>query len=174
VFTYTANIAAGLPVGSKISQVSWLAYPQHHILVDRVAEVRVNFPNLETSALTVAPTQGVEPGDVLTYTLVLSNTGLVNDPAVAATTTLPPMLELWGVDPPAEGAVITGARGFTWTTALATNAPATLTYRAVISYKTSGAIENTVYVNDGLNDPLALTARTTFKSWPIYLPLIFK
>jgi hypothetical protein len=174
VFTYTASLASSLPLGTSVRQTSWLAYPEHNILFDRVAEVRVNFPDLSNSFLSVTPTQGVDKGEILNYTLVLKNTGLVNDPIVTATHTLPPMLEWVGVDPPSQGTIITGDKSFTWTTALAQNETATLTYRAVISYETSSAIQNTVYINDGLNDPLALTAYTSFKIKPIYLPFIFK
>ncbi len=174
VFTYTASLTSSLPLGTWVRQTSWLAYPEHSILFDRVAEVRVNFPDLSSSSLSVTPTQDVGKSDVLNYTLVLKNTGLVNDPIVTATHTLPPMLEWVGVDPPSQGTMVTGGKSFTWTTALAQNEVATLTYRAVISYETSSAIQNTVYVNDGLNDPLVLTAYTTFKIRPLYLPIIFK
>jgi uncharacterized repeat protein (TIGR01451 family) len=174
VLTYTAAITGSLPLGSKVSQVSWLAYPDHRMLFDRVAEVRVNFPDLKTSALTVSPAQGVESGQILHYTLTLKNTGPVNDPVVTATSTLPLMLELMAIDPPSQGTLLTSGNSFTWTTSLAPSQVATLTYRAVISYRTSGAVVNTVAVNDGLNDPLLLTAQSTFKVSPLYFPMIYK
>jgi uncharacterized repeat protein (TIGR01451 family) len=174
VFTYTATLAGSLPLGTKVSQVSWLAYPEHDIVFDRVTQVRVNFADLDTSTHSVIPAQEVEKGDVLTYTLVLKNTGLVDDPLVTTTNTLPPMLEMVGVDSPSQGSIVTNGKSFTWTTPLAKNGVATLTYRAVISYETSSAIENTAIVDDDLNEPLALTARTAFRIWPVYLPLIYK
>ncbi|MFN8454306.1 MAG: S8 family serine peptidase [Anaerolineae bacterium] len=174
VLTYTASIAAALPLGTKVSQTSWLYYPEHHLLFDRVAETRVNFPELGTSALTVSPSQGVEPGTVLNYSLTLRNSGLVNDPVVTATGALPPLLDLLGLDPPGQGTLLTSDQSFTWTTALASNQEATLTYRAVISYRTGSAVAHTVQVNDGLNEPLLLTARSTFKVLPLYFPILFK
>jgi hypothetical protein len=174
VLTYTARVAGSIPLGTTIRQASWLAYPEHSILFDRVAEVRVNFPNLSNSSLNVTPLFEVDKGDTLNYTLVLRNTGPVDDPIVTATTTLPHMLEMAGVDPPSQGTLVTSGKTFTWTTPLASSEAATLTYRAVISYETSSAIQNTVYVIDGLNDPLALTAQTSFKVRPIYLPIIYK
>jgi hypothetical protein len=57
---------------------------------------------------------------------------------------------------------------------LARNEVATLTYQVVISYETSGSIKNTAYIADGFNDPVALTARTLFKSLPVYLPFVSK
>lgn len=174
VLTYTASLAGAQPLGTTISQVSWLAYPDHHILFDRVADVRVNFPNLTGSTFTVTPAKGVEKGDVLTYLLTLKNDGLVDDPVVTATNTLPPMLELVGIDPPSQGTLISSDRSFTWTTSLAKDQLATLTYRAVISYQTSSGINNTAIVADGLNDPLTLTAQAAFKVQPLYLPIIYK
>jgi hypothetical protein len=174
VLTYTATIATSLPVATNVSQVSWLAYPEHNILFDRVAEVRVNFPELNASSLAVNPAQGVEQGTVLNYTLTLRNTGPVNDPVVTATSTLPLMLDLLTVDPPSQGTLLTGGRSFTWTISLASGQEARLTYGAVISYRTSSAVVNTVTVNDGLNDPLILTAQSTFKVSPLYFPIIYK
>lgn len=174
VFTYTATIAGSLPLGTVISQTSWLAYPEHNILFDRIATVKVNFPDLSQSAMSVTPAQNVEAGDTLTYTIILKNSGLVDAPAVTTTNSLPHMLSLAAVNPPAQGTVTTGQNGFTWTTALAKDQAATLTFRAVVSYQTSTGINNTAYASDGLNEPVDMPAQATFKSIPTYLPLIIK
>lgn len=174
VLTYTASLASSLPLGTTVRQVSWLAYPDHHILFDRVAEVRVNFPDLSHSTFSVSPTQKVEVGNVLNYTLVLTNDGLVDDPVVTATNVIPPALQLLAIDPPSQGAIISSGKGFTWTTSLPKNQSATLTYRAVISYQTSSGIRNSVTIDDGLNDTLTLTNQATFKVLPIYLPVIHR
>ena len=173
-FTYSAVISDNLPLGTTLSQSSWLAYPDHHILFDRVADVRVNFPSYNASSFSVTPSGGAEAGDTLNYTLILKNDGLVDSPVVTATNTLPHMLDLLAYDPPSKGNLVTQGRDFTWVLPLAKNETATLTYRAVISYQTSSAIENTVEVNDGLNPPLELTARTTYKVVPMYFPLLPK
>jgi subtilisin family serine protease len=175
VFTYTAMIASSLPLGTVISQTSWFAYPDHNILFDRVADVRVNFPDLNASTMTVNPAKDVEAQDMLTYTIVLKNDGLVDDPLVTTTNTLPPMLELVSIDPPSQGNIIPNGNSFTWTTSLAKEGGiATLTYRAIISYETSSkVIKNTAYLDDGISQ-LALSAQATFKLTPIYLPLIQK
>lgn len=174
VLTYTASLASSLPLGTTVSQVSWLAYPDHHILFDRVAEVRVNFPDLSHSTFSVAPAQKVDVGTVLNYTLVLKNNGPVDDPVVTATNTIPPALQLLGIDPPGQGTLISNGKSFTWTTSLPKSGSATMTYRAVISYQTGSSIKNSVTVKDGLNDPLILTNQASFKTMPIYLPLIWR
>ncbi len=174
VFTYTATIAGSLPLGTVISQTSWLAYPDHNILFDRIATVNVNFPNLTASTLTVAPNEGVEANGMLVYSITLKNNGLVDDPTVTTTNTLPHMLDLISVDTPSQGNIESTNRVFTWTTPLSINQVATLTYRALISYETSSAIQNTAYINDDINDPIVLSARATFKIFPTYLPVILK
>jgi uncharacterized repeat protein (TIGR01451 family) len=174
VFTYTATIAGSLPLGTTVSQTSWLAYPEHNILFDRVADIAVNFPDLTNSSLTVTPAQGAQANDVLTYTIVLRNQGLVDAPWVTTTNTLPHMLDLLSIDTPSQGSIVSNGNSFTWTTSLAQGEEAVLTYRAVINYETSQPIENTAYVDDDLSPPLALTARTTFKTLFIYLPAVFK
>jgi hypothetical protein len=104
----------------------------------------------------------------------LKNTGLVDDPQVTTTNTLPHMLDLVSVNAPSQGTVISSGKSITWTTPLSKNETVTLTYRAVISYKTSSSIENTAYANDDINGLVALTAQTTFKTTLNYLPIIFK
>ncbi|NJN92765.1 MAG: DUF11 domain-containing protein [Anaerolineales bacterium] len=171
--TYTASLANSLPLGTTVDQVSWLAYPEHNLLFDRVARVQVNFPNLRGSSFSVTPATGVVAGDVLTYTLILKNEGPVDDPIVTATNTLPAVLEMVGIDSPSQGTIVTSGKSFTWTTALAQNQSATLTYRTLVSY-TSSIIRNRVTINDDLNDPLVLTAQAYFKVQTLYLPIIRK
>ncbi len=174
VLTYTATIANALPLGTLVSQTSWLAYPDHNILFDRITDIKVNFPNLTTSDLIVTPIEDVEQGDVLTYTIILKNSGLVDDPIVTSTNTLPHNLDLLSIGTPSQGVMVFSGKSITWTTPLSYNAVATLTYRASISYKTSTAIRNTAYANDNFNDQLSLIAQTSYKIIPLYLPLIFK
>ena len=174
VFTYTGVIATGLPLGTDINQTSWLAYPEHSIRFDRVASVQANYPDLSQSSLSVTPTTGVVPGDTLTYTIVLKNSGLVDDPLVTATNTLPHTLEWGTVGTPSRGAIEAAGRSITWTTPLSKDEVVTLTYQAVISYRSSGTINNEVYLNDNINQPVILSARVAYKTLPTYLPIIFK
>ncbi|MEM7348219.1 MAG: hypothetical protein AAF485_28650 [Chloroflexota bacterium] len=173
-FTYTAQIANALPLGTRVSQTSWLAYPEHNILFDRIADVQVNTPNLKTSTFDVVPNKTLQAGDTLTYTLVLKNDGLVDAPMVTTTNTLPHMLQLLGIDSPSQGNIVHNNRIITWTTPLSKNEMATLTYRAIISYQSSTDIQNTAYANDDLSDQLLLMAEANFKVYPYYFPIIYK
>ncbi|MCB0210357.1 MAG: S8 family serine peptidase [Anaerolineae bacterium] len=174
VFTYTAAITDNLPLGTVISQTNWLGYSDHNILFDNVADIRVNFPTYDTSSFAVSPAKGVEAGDTLNYTLVLKNDGLIDSPMVTVTNTVPPMLDITSFNTPAQGNLSRNGRSFTWILPLAKNETATLTYQAVISYQTSSAIENTIYLDDNLNPQLALTAKTLYKTVPFYFPMLFK
>ena len=174
-FVFSGTIADPLPLGTALHQTNWLYYPEHDLLFDRVATVYVNFPDFQGSALTVTPAQDALPGETLTYTIVLKNSGLVDDPQVTAANVLPHMLILDSVDTPSGGSVLSdGRQAITWTTPLAVNETATLTYRAVISYRTSTPIDNMVLVTDNITDPVRLRARTTFKVYPLYFPIIYK
>jgi uncharacterized repeat protein (TIGR01451 family) len=172
-FTYTAQIAGSIPFGSVISQTNWLAYAEHNILFDRISVVEAA-PALGTSTMTVSPNHGVKEGDMLSYTIVLANSGLVDAPMVATTNTLPANLDLVAVDPPSSGTVNTGANDFIWTTPLARGETATLTFRAVVRSAGYGIINNVAYVDDGTADPVILSAQASFKSVPLYLPVIAK
>ncbi len=173
-FVYTARLDPFLPVGTVVSQTNWLAYPEHQVLFDRVADVYVNFPDLTGSVMEVTPASGVARNDILTYTLLLKNTGLTGAAAVTTTNQLPPMLDLIAVDAASQGDFTADTRTITWTTALAPNEVATLTYRAAISYEVGSAINNVAYVEDGIGQPVPLQARATFKVLSVYLPAIIK
>jgi uncharacterized repeat protein (TIGR01451 family) len=124
--------------------------------------------------MNVFPKENVEAGDTLTYTLILRNDGLADAPMVTTTNRLPNMLELISVDDPSRGHVISDTYGITWTTPLSQDGVASLTYRAAISYRIGAAIYNTAYANDGFSDPVMLSDSATFRTYPIYLPLIYK
>ena len=174
-FFYTATLADPLPIGTVVTQTSWLYNQDHQVGFDRITEVYVNFPEITQSRLSVSPTQDVLPGDTLTYTLVLKNSGLVDDPQVVATNNLPHMLhQLKIISVPGKGNAVTDGKTLTWTTALSVNEEAILTYSAVISYRSSTPIDNVVRVDDQLNPVLKLTTRTFFEVYPLYFPLIFR
>ena len=174
-FFYTGTLADPLPIGTVVSQTSWFYNQDHQIGFDRVTDVFVNFPEISQSRLSVNPSQDVLPGDILTYTLVLKNSGLVADPQVIATNSLPHMLnQLQIIGSPSQGSVVADSRALTWTTSLAVNEEATLTYTAVISYRSSTPIDNLVRVDDQLNPILKLKARTFFEVYPRYFPLVLE
>lgn len=173
-FTYRTTLADPLPLGTVITQAAWLAYPEHALQFDRIAVTKVNFPDLSRSMMQVEPAAHVEAGDTLTYTIVLQNNGLVDAPLVTTTNILPASLGQLSLIPPVYGQVMTGSRAFTWITPLSRNQPLTLTYRAVISYRSGWQIDDTARVDDDLNAPFEIAASTAFENWPGYLPLIFK
>jgi uncharacterized repeat protein (TIGR01451 family) len=172
-FTYTAQIVGSIPFGSVISQTSWLAYAEHDILFDRISVVDAA-PALGTSMMTVSPDHGVKEGDMLSYTIVLANSGLVDAPMVVTTNTLPAILELAAVDAPSSGTVNAGSDGFSWTTPLARGETSSLTFQAIVRTTGYGLINNVAYVDDGTKNPVTLSAQASFKLGQLYLPVIAK
>jgi hypothetical protein len=84
------------------------------------------------------------------------------------------MLGLAGVDPPAKGSLIIADRSITWTTDVAINEVATLTYRTVISYRPTTPIDTVIRIEDNITSPFELTARTLFEGSRLYMPIIGK
>jgi uncharacterized repeat protein (TIGR01451 family) len=172
-FTYTARISGSVPLGTVISQTSWLAYPDHNIIFDRITDLPAA-PDLSTSRMEVTPNRDVEETDALTYTITLRNNGTVDAPEITTTNSLPQMLDLIMIDSPSSGDVISGGNNITWTTALSRGEVATLTFRTIISARSGGMIENVAYVEDGVHEIFPLPAQATFKPILTYLPIIFK
>ncbi len=174
VFNYAATVADPLPLGSVVSQTSWVAYDDHDIVVDRLTNVCVNCPNLQQSTFTANPAQKLRAGDTLTFTLVLRNSGLVDDPAVKVTNTVPLPLELVELGQPSRGNVSQNDQSLTWTTPVSKNEAVTLTYRTVVSYQTSQPIENVAYVVDSADTPMFLRALANYQVFSSYFPVIRK
>ncbi|MCG3211325.1 MAG: hypothetical protein FOGNACKC_04969 [Anaerolineae bacterium] len=172
VLTYAAQINQPVAVGQVISQTSWLGYPAHNIIFDRVTGLAAT-PNWRSSWLGVSPSQNVQPNDVLTYSLVLRNSGFTDAAAVTATNTLPAALDLLGIDP-APGTVTSSGNSITWTAAVARGESMTLTYRAAVSNTGGFIINNVAYVKDEFNPTVMLSASAVIKTTPIYLPVITK
>ena len=173
IITYTAQITGLLPLGSVINQTSWLAYPEHNILFDRITTVNVS-PDLSNSKMSVVPVADVVHNDILTYTIMIKNSGTTGSPMVTTTDELPSMLNLIELVPPAVGQAISSGNRLTWTMAITRNQAATLTFRAKISESGVGIIRNTAHIDDGLSPALKLSADAFYQVPPIYMPIITK
>ena len=67
----------------------WIGYDSHAIKFDRVAFTLVNVPLLNQSTSSASPSVG-EPGSLLTYTLRVRNTGVIESVVNAPIDTDPP------------------------------------------------------------------------------------
>jgi uncharacterized repeat protein (TIGR01451 family) len=174
-FTYRAGIVGPLPAGYVVSHTVWMGYYSHSIHFDRIATTAVNAPFLSQSVFSVTPPVA-KRGDLLTYTLQISNTGVAGR-VVTATNSLPDSLALVAGSLQADGggSTQTDGRVITWTVPVAVGEAATLTYTAVISQVPPGlALRNRAVLDDGLGPMLPLDAWARVEAEDVFLPLIFK
>ncbi len=115
-----------------------------------------------------------KPGDVVTYTITLRNTG-TGDGAITLRDTIPTYTEFISDSLYASAGNAGIANGvITWTGEIIPGAVANITYAARISVPHYGfLIDNRAVVTDGFNAPLVLEAIVDVRA-RVYLPLIVK
>jgi uncharacterized repeat protein (TIGR01451 family) len=167
-------ITSPLPAGHVVSHTVWMGYGEHVIKFDRIADTTLNMPVLSQSTFSVTPTLA-EKGDLLTYTLRVSNTGVV-DALVTATNALPDSLALVPATLQASSGITqTDGRAIAWTVPVSVGEAAALTYTALITQVPSGfVVHNRATLDDGLGHLLSLDAPAMIKGLPLYLPIILK
>ncbi len=128
--------------------------------------------NLETSTKTVDKAQA-EPGQVLTYTIVLTNTGVadaytvvVSDTAPAHTSYIPSSYTVagspsWTMDEP-------GNAGIYWRGVVPLNTPVTITYQCALdtAINNGTVVENVASIYEGKTLETKLSAKTTVVAAP--------
>ena len=176
--TYQALVDADTPYGTLSQQISWLGVEDQDILFDRMVAVPVNAPDWSSSRLQVRPLQA-RLGEVLTYTLSLTNTGLADAPLVTITNAIPPYLQvLTGTVSQNQGTANLSQlapRAVTWFAPLTVGQQAVFTYAArLIAIPYPFTLTNTFLVDDGFLEAEAWTATTSVIPARRYLPLIFK
>ncbi|HFD38337.1 MAG TPA: DUF11 domain-containing protein [Anaerolineae bacterium] len=134
---------------------------------DPVAAAFQPAPDLSRSTKTVTPTGDVQVGDILTYTITLSNSGSV-DAHVTLTDTLP--TALWPVQ---------GWPGLTWSGTVTAGGQVTLTLvvQATTTLTSSVTVSNIVTIHDGWNAAFDIhSPETSIRKpvWRVYLPLVLK
>jgi uncharacterized repeat protein (TIGR01451 family) len=175
-FTYQAAITGTLPKGHVISHTVWMGYDEHAIQFDRIAVTTVNLPDLSQSTFSVITSDVVEKGSPLTYTLRVSNSGVV-DALVTAVNPLPDSLALTLDTLQASGGITqTNGRVITWTISVSVGDTAMLTYAAIVTdIPPRFVLRNHTILDDGLGKILSLEAPTvTVKGIPTFLPVILK
>jgi len=115
------------------------------------------------------------PGDLITYTLTLRNSGPTL-PNARVTSTLSSQVNSLGnlIAPSGSYGEVGGV--ITWTGAVSPANPITITYGVTLNLTISGpqAIHNPIEIDDGLGYVKSLTATVIANSFSVYLPIIQK
>ena len=170
--SYRLQLDAAVPDGAVIPNVARLS-DESGLAVDRLSTVRVNTPDLSSSAK-VASLQESAPGQTLTYTLALRNEGL--RPAGAH---LSDPLPLYAGYEPGSGSASSGhltstAEALYWTGSISAGHVVTITFPVVISPSTAGLfVLNRAVLEDGWSYAQPLEAYTWVEAH-IFLPLVLK
>ena len=157
-------------------QVGATPYVDHDVWINTALVIP---SDLSTSLKTVDPAV-FSPSDLLTYTLVLSNTGLgptaarLADPIPAETAYQPGSLWAtggqYGYDP--------AGHTITWTGIIPTGGQISLTFQVTAAHSLSDGdtVTNTAWLTDGqgVAHTLSATATATVRLWRVYLPVVVK
>ena len=116
-----------------------------------------------------------DPGDSLAYTILLRNPSLLL-PTVILTDTLPTGVAYSGGLSATAGTASYGNGMVTWSGAVSSVAPVTITFNATIDpgLNTPTAIWNVVQINDGAGDIMLRRALTIVNSKNMYLPFLHR
>jgi uncharacterized repeat protein (TIGR01451 family) len=115
------------------------------------------------------------PGDTLTYTIHLENSGPTLD-GVWVTDTLATEVSFVGNLSAPSGSYGQAGGVITWTGTVSTAVPIAITFEAIVSEMITAphVIPNTVLIDDGLSDVWQREAIAIANGYPVYLPLIQK
>jgi uncharacterized repeat protein (TIGR01451 family) len=172
---YQAQLITPMPVASLILNPAQIHLIDHDLSFTRTARTRVNAPDLETSSYAV-DRDTARPGEMLTYTVVLRNDGLVDapsawlsNPAPTPTTYVTGSLTLQGGGMASEANDI-----ITWTGTLLRGQPVTLTCRAIIPNYAGYDIVGRIWLSDGYGEVWEKVVVTAVPYLKAYLPLFFR
>jgi uncharacterized repeat protein (TIGR01451 family) len=132
-------------------------------------------PDLSASTKTVLP-GAAQPASVVTYTIVLRNSGQAFTQTVHVTDTVPAGLDyVPGSLTATQGAASDGAAPtLKWNGVMSSTAAITLTYRVTVVATNTQAITNTVQINPGYALPFARTAALIVNPRYLFLPIIWR
>jgi uncharacterized repeat protein (TIGR01451 family) len=172
--TVVINFSAQIPQDATAPEIENTAQVTGTgVLITDSAVTTVMSP-LDNEGTYKAVGQGlVEPGDLLTYTIVLNNASTFNDVTAQVIDPLHPLLEY--VDgshqtAPPNGGTLVVSQGITWTVDVTRSTTVTLTFQARVSDSaTDGTvITNTATIDDG-STPLERNATITVNQPPTSL-----
>jgi uncharacterized repeat protein (TIGR01451 family) len=172
--TYQLSVTHPLSPSTYITNVARLEDADRGLGFRRHAIVRVNAPDLSSSTFTVDQATA-RPGDVLTYTVVLNNEGIID--AVGATISAPVPTHTTYVSGSLSvqgGGTLDDSDGLMrWTGTVSLGVPVTVNYRVVVR-DTWVTVVGRADVGDGYGECQQWQATTTIPPYQRRFPLIMK
>jgi len=170
IVTYTAQVARPWP---RLEPITNTATVDENTGLAPIELTRTVYPlgssDLSASAKTVSPAVA-EPGEVVTYTITLTNTGYVNESGVILTDTIPADMTY------VEGSVTGGAtysetaNMITWEGDVDYGSPVVISFQAMVSDDLAlvgGSIVNTAWVSGSVTAPFERDATLTVGGVPV-------
>jgi len=142
---------------------------------NRSAAVVVNGPALTSSTKLVVPGTA-QSGEVVSYTIVLRNTGGIFPAIVRVTDTLPADLSyVPGSFMATSGTPdASSAPTLKWSGVMSSTPTVTLTYAVTVATTSTALISNTALINPGYAPPFARTASVVVNPYNLFLPAIWR
>jgi uncharacterized repeat protein (TIGR01451 family) len=113
-------------------------------------------------------------GDVVTYSIVLKNSGGPVTSTIRLTDTIPSGLEYKPGSVTATSGIVNSSQlpTITWQSSLPVNFPITLTYAVTVSSASTLTIRNVVVIDTGISPPFERPAIILVNPYKVYLPLV--
>jgi len=172
--TYQVKLADDLPPGTVLTALAGINIQEQQLVFTRTAVTRVNSPDLSASTFVAEPTKA-HPGDTVTYTFTLRNTGRLDASAATISNTLPSrLLYITGSLHYTSGQGELENGRLTWSGPVALGAEVTVSYQARISVNYPGlTLFNNATIEDGYQ-VLYRQARVDVPWYALHLPIIGK
>ncbi len=173
---YQAVISTALPAATRLVDPVQIGYSEHHVQFDRFWTLNVAAPDLSGSRMFPNETM-IEPGDPITYTIVLRNDGLSAASSATLTNAVPSgttyhtgTIQLIG------GGTITDTNGLIqWGGSLAPGEQATLIYWVDVTTAQRGStIQNVAFLRDEYNPVRRLRVDVQLGMLRQWLPMLLK
>ncbi len=146
-FTYVVNVIGH---GSgMITNTATISDAQIPAPITRVTTNGVKIPAYSTSTKTVAPTGTVFPGQLLTYTVVLLNSGTFTGTATLSDVIPSGVNYVPGTAAVVGGGTLDDSNGIAWSGPVSVSGRVTVTYNALVT-AIQGSITNTAVISDPL------------------------
>ncbi len=173
--SYQITLDAALSSGAWLTTTALFRDDTHGLPFDQTQVVRVAAPDLALSTFTASTPS--RDNSLITYTLVISNSGLSSAAPARATLLLPldtrPMTGSPGLSGP--GVVTTTGSVIHWQGILGAGEAATLTYRLMVPQPYTGMwLLNEALLWDGAGGAWERAAWVDMKPYRVYLPVILK